>query len=257
MKPAITDLRKHAAQHGITLANPSNIAESAIQTILTLHENDLLQIKADFDDALRQTEAEAYRLYQTHEERYIVEVLELLVKAVIQSNPGINLDSFPQIFAENANLLDRFYLSLGQGRKARAGKAFEDFHNSLFSKLGYPFDSQRVINGKPDFILPSENHYRNDPMDCIIFTAKRTLRERWRQVVTEGARGRRFFIATIDEKITHVQLNEMLEHGITIVCPAAIKQTQYRLNANVLSFKEFFEDYLDPALVRWQRKGIV
>lgn len=41
--------------------------------------------------------------------------------------------------------------------------------------------------------------------DATIFTIKGTLRERWRQIVTEGTRGLGFFLATIDEGMKESQ----------------------------------------------------
>ncbi|PJA40973.1 hypothetical protein CO178_01230 [candidate division WWE3 bacterium CG_4_9_14_3_um_filter_34_6] len=107
------------------------------------------------------------------------------------------------------------------------------------------------------FLMPSEAHYKINPMDCIIFTAKRTIRERWRQIVTEGTRGLGFYLATIDDKVSRNQLEEMLNHRIYLVCPEEIRNLHYKNIPNILSFKEFFKDHLDPAMKRWKRKGII
>ena len=70
-------------------------------------------------------------------------------------------------------------MSIFQSRKSRAGKAFEYTIRELFSRLSYPFSEQVKIDGaKPDFVMPSENYFIRKPLDSIIFTAKRTLRER-------------------------------------------------------------------------------
>jgi hypothetical protein len=135
--------------------------------------------------------------------------------------------------------------------------SFESIHNALFKSLSYPFDEQIVINGKPDFLMPSAAHYRVNPMDCVIFTSKRTLRERWRQIVTEGTRGLGFYLATIDDAVTSVQLQEMLRHRIYIVCPERLKNKQYLEAVNVISFRQFFEDHLDPTMTRWRKNGVI
>lgn len=90
-------------------------------------------------------------------------------------------------------------------------------------------------------------------MDCIIFTAKRTLRERWRQIVTEGTRGLGFYLSTIDESISANQLDEMRNHRIYLVIPISIKEqvAQYRTAHNVITFEEFFRYHLDLAVTRW------
>src|SRR3990170_4283733 len=114
-------------------------------------------------------------------------------------------------------------------------------------QLNYPFDEQQVINGKPDFLMPSRRHYDRNLMDCIIFTAKRTLRERWRQIVTEGTRGLGFYLATIDEGISAPQLGEMLNHRIYIVVPENIKRkiASYNAAPNVITYEDFFRQHLD------------
>ncbi|MDO8302248.1 MAG: type II restriction endonuclease [Sedimentisphaerales bacterium] len=92
-------------------------------------------------------------------------------------------------------------------------------------------------------------------MDCIIFTAKRTIRERWRQIVTEGTRGLGFFLATIDTSISDKQLAEMKAHRIYLVVPRDIRMSgKYQEAENVLDFETFFLDHLDPAMARWRRK---
>jgi len=155
--------------------------------------------------------------------------------------------------------LDRFFLSLTQSRRTRAGSAFEIILRTLFKRLNYPFYEQQVINGKPDFLMPGKSHFDSNPMDCIIFTAKRTLRERWRQIVTEGTRGLGFYLSTIDESISTNQLDEMRNHRIYLVIPISIKEkvVQYRSAHNVITFEEFFRYHLDPAVTRWTERGII
>jgi len=188
---------------------------------------------------------EAYALYLSEEERSGERVLrEFFRKSKTRG-----------IFKK----LDRFFLSISQSRKTRAGKAFEEIIKALFRKCDYPFDEQRVINGKPDFLMPSEKHFRKNAPDCIIFTAKRTLRERWRQIATEGLRGLGFFLATIDGGISSKQAREMLTHRIYMVVPQSLKQgiSDYKKAANIITFEDFFTDHLDAAMRRWRRAGVI
>tara|TARA_Y100000590_G_scaffold466398_1_gene641639 strand:- start:49067 stop:49264 length:198 start_codon:yes stop_codon:yes gene_type:complete len=53
--------------------------------------------------------------------------------------------------------------------------------------LGFPLDGQVKVDGaKPDFVMPSSEYFDQNPIDCMLLTAKKTLRECWRQVVTEA-----------------------------------------------------------------------
>jgi len=105
---------------------------------------------------------------------------------------------------------------------------------------------------------PRRSTSRAHAADCIIFTAKRTVRERWRQIVTEGAQGAAFFLATLDKKVTKEQIGEMRKKKIYLVVPLETKATKvYRNEHNVISFEDFFADYLDPAVTRWKKHKIV
>ncbi|MBA7639723.1 hypothetical protein ES703_47383 [subsurface metagenome] len=159
--------------------------------------------------------------------------------------------------AGSFSLFDRFFLSLSQARKARAGKTFEKIIRELFRRLNYPFDEHQLINGRPDFLIPSREHFNRNPIDCIIFTVKRTIRERWRQIVTEGTRGLGFFLGTIDTNKSSNELDEMLKHRIYLVVPTNVlsENEQYEAAENVIDFESFFRDHLDPAMVRWHRQN--
>lgn len=84
-------------------------------------------------------------------------------------------------------------------------------------------------------------------------------RERWRQIVTEGTRGLGFFLATIDEGIASRDLKEMHTSRIRLVVPERVKgcRDDYKAAPNVITFENFFRDYLDPAMARWKNAGVL
>lgn len=86
---------------------------------------------------------------------------------------------------------------------------------------------------------------------------KRTLRERWRQIVTEGSRGLLFFLATLDDSQRPSALRQMQDERIYLVVLEGMKESipPYTTALNVISYEDFFEDYLDPAVERWKRSG--
>lgn len=252
----IENLVKFAKERNIKLENQEKIITEARDFIKAKYKYPLERIKDNFDALLEETEKEAYRRYLNYERIYGGKVFEIFIKELIKSGELNKLENTGKTLGKYFKLFDKFYLSLSQSRKARAGKGFEKIHNSLFKILNYPFDEQIVINGKPDFLMPSAKHYKENPMDCIIFTAKRTLRERWRQIVTEGTRGLGFYLATIDKKVSSKQLEEMLNHRIYLVCPESIKKKYYKDKVNVLSFRQFFKDHLDPKIKSWKRNKI-
>lgn len=253
----IENLIEFAEEKNIKLENQEKIVTEARDLIKEKYKYSLDEIKDNFDALLEETEKEAYRLYLEYEQKYGKKVFEIFINELVKSGELNKVEDTGNILGNYFKLFDKFYLSIAQSRKTRAGKGFEKIHNSLFKILNYPFDEQVVINGKPDFLMPSAKHYQKNPMDCIIFTAKRTLRERWRQIVTEGTRGLGFYLATIDEDITASQLKEMLDHRIYLVCPENIKNRCYPDKINVLSFRQFFKDHLDPKIESWKRNKII
>lgn len=132
-------------------------------------------------------------------------------------------ESVSELIIENFFILDRFFLSLTQSRRIRAGCASEVLIREFFRFLDYPFTSQPRIDGNPDFVLPSMEAYETDPLNTIIFTVKRSLRERWRQIVTEGAKGRGFFLGTIDRTVSAVDVRAMQRQKIFVVVPVDLK----------------------------------
>lgn len=253
----ITDLKLFAKDKGIVMPDQKTIAAEAAKVITGKFGRTKEKIKQNFDQLLHETEREIYSVYLKYQKKYGEDVINVFVDYLIKTGELKDLKQTGKVLGEHFELFDKFFLSLAQSRKARAGKSFENIHNALFKEFDYPFDEQCVINGKPDFIMPSYDHYMANAPDSIIFTAKRTLRERWRQIVTEGTRGLGFFLATIDEKISANQLAEAHKSRIFIVCPETIKKKYYPVAVNVLSFAQFFKDYLDPAMERWRRNNVI
>jgi hypothetical protein len=166
-------------------------------------------------------------------------------------------EKFAEVIGDYFYTLDKFFLSRTQSRRSRAGTAFEVVLEESFRRLQYPFESQPAIDGNPDFVFPSVSLYKKNAQDAIVFTAKRTLRERWRQIVTEGAKGLGFFLATIDEEVSEAQVKEIKGERIHMVVPSRLKKSvpQYTAAANVITFEDILEDHLDPKMTKWKRHG--
>jgi superfamily II DNA/RNA helicase len=202
-------------------------------------------IKKNFSALVHTTHDEIYRIYLEHERKRGEAVLASFIKG------ARNTPLFP--------VLNDFFLSLGNSRMSRAGSAFEEIIRGLFKRCNYPFEEKKLINGRPDFVMPSEKHFHTHAADCIIFTAKRTLRERWRQIVTEGSKSARFFLATMDARKRKAELGAMLDRNISLVISADLlsENPDYKKAPNVISFEDFFEDHLDPAVARWKKQHAI
>lgn len=234
-----------AKQLGQRIGSVEAIVRQAAALQLEQQNLTITELRQQFSSLVQLTEQKCYEVYLDRQNS----AGEEIVRAFIAEHPG------KPVF----EILDKFFLSIAQSRKSRAGKTFETTIRELFRRCGYPFQEQCIVNGKPDFLMPGEAHYRKHPTDCIIFTAKRTLRERWRQIATEGTRGKALFLATLDDTITESAIVEMLSNRIYLVVPGAMKagEPAYINAVNVLSFEEFFLDHLDPAMERWKRSGAI
>lgn len=246
----IRDLRDFGEESGVEpLKEQGEIFRAAIEKVKTKHRNFDQRILKDFDSLIQEIELTAKGLYFKEENRYVCDLLNAFLETGSDTK---------RLLLDNERLIAKLYLSLIQGRKNRAGKTLEKILILLFDALGYPHaDQVRIADGKPDFIMPSVEYYERNPLNCIIFTSKRKLRERWRQIVTEGMRGTGFFLGTIDEDISETELRQMLQNRIFVVCPRDIKQKCYPSVDNVLSYEQFFQQHLAPKMTIWKQEGIV
>jgi len=239
------------------MASPKEIVREGISRALGPNTDNSDYIKNNFSYLVTLSEQKAYEAYLDNQKQAWKRALDDYLKPMLlETDPKkIRADFLTNHFDE----LNSFFLSLSQSRKARGGRAFQYIIKDLLNRLEYPFTEESVINGKPDFLFPSEEYYRENPVDCIIFTVKRIVRERWRQIVTEGTRGLGFFLATIDDKVSDNQVHEMSANRIFLVVPQNLKSSieVYRDAPNVISFETFFEDYLDPAVKRWKRSELI
>lgn len=244
-----------ALKDAFHIAGANEICMLAIQDVLRDKDNDIDWIKLNFSSLVEDVQFRAYDIYLRKERPAAVRAFDTVLKPLIPENP--TKDDLIRLLSNYFWALDKFFLGLTQGRRPRAGKAFEYIIKYLFDKLEYPYTPQAIINGQPDFLLPNVEHFKENPMDCIIFTVKRTLRERWRQITTEGTHGHLFYLATIDENIGEKDLVEMLKNRIYLVVPTKIKEGKYSLFNNVISFEIFFKQHLDPSIERWKSNGII
>lgn len=111
-------------------------------------------------------------------------------------------------------------------RKSRAGKSLEHHLSAIFDEHGLLYQSQAITEGKkrPDFLFPSQDAYHdyNYPIERIVLlAAKRTCKDRWRQIINEAdrLRDRTKFLCTLQQGISSAQMDEMETEHIILVIP--------------------------------------
>ena len=139
-------------------------------------------------------------------------------------------------FAGDVDEFIQFSLSVHNRRKSRVGHAFENHLTELFQRHGLRFEkggASRVTENKskPDFLFPGFAEY-HDPQfptsRLFLLGAKTTCKERWRQVLAEGERLKRKYLATLEPGISRTHTDEMLAHGLQLVVPLPIHATYSR-----------------------------
>ncbi|MDA9757206.1 type II restriction endonuclease [Acidimicrobiaceae bacterium] len=129
--------------------------------------------------------------------------------------------------------------SLTQSYKSRSGKSFEYILQFLFDKIGYEYTAQnKNIEGKPDFLFPSIKEYIDNPSKCLIIGAKTKVRERYKQIVTEGNKDVAHFCFTLGEDLQPKKIQNGKALGLTFVVPKNIKEENNKED-NLYSFEEF------------------
>lgn len=115
-------------------------------------------------------------------------------------------------------------------RKCRAGKSLELHLAEIFNAFNLKYETQAKTEGnkKPDFLFPGRTVYMNSNCSedkLIMLAAKRTCKDRWRQILNEADRIKTKHLFTLQEAISANQLSEMYKSGICLVVP------KYNLNS--------------------------
>ena len=150
---------------------------------------------------------------------------------------------------ENGEIdVDRFVslsLSVLNRRKARAGKCLENHLTAIFKANSVRFTAQcnTELKKTPDFIFPGHKEYADPTFDAALLTmlgAKTTLKERWRQVLSEAALIPKKHLFTMDSGISSDQIQEMLASDLSLVLTESIRGTYSAADqANMLSLSDF------------------
>ncbi|MFN7092407.1 MAG: type II restriction endonuclease [Allorhizobium sp.] len=123
-----------------------------------------------------------------------------------------------------------FSLSVQNRRKARAGQALENHLEAVFHAHGirYARGAQTENRNKPDFLFPGAADYANPAFPEARLTmlgAKSTLKDRWRQVLSEARRIDQKHLLTLEPSISENQTDEMRAKSLQLVIPRKLHET--------------------------------
>ena len=144
------------------------------------------------------------------------------------------------------------FLSISQSRKQRGGKDFEYQIQRLLELAQIPHEVQ-PRRERADFILPSSDLLQRDRPKAVLLSAKRTLRERWQEVVDELQRVGcpNTYLATTDESFTQNVVGEIGKRNIYLVVWDEVKQRKFAGVAAVVGYSKFIADLTGHFLPQW------
>lgn len=136
-----------------------------------------------------------------------------------QSMDGADVDGFLS-----------FSLSVQNRRKSRAGQALEHHLQAIFTAhaIRHARGAETENKNKPDFLFPGQGEYRDPSFPASRLTmlgAKSTLKDRWRQVLSEAERIDAKHLLTLEPGISENQTTEMQAKNLQLIVPRGLHAT--------------------------------
>ena len=228
------------------------VAEALAEIGLTSEDFTPDVVRQNFNSLLRAAFTTTLEVLERYEKqaygRLMIEKLLELKQEDIAEVSARTFDcnsSEEKLQEEMAFLFDRWYehlrqmfLSISQSRKARGGKDFELQIGALLDLIEVPFQKKKRTH-RVDFMIPSDDAFEKNRSRALIVSAKRTLRERWREVVEElySMRAPNVYLATADEDVAESHVKAVCrDYNIHLVVWDELKATKYAGENLVISY---------------------
>jgi hypothetical protein len=169
----------------------------------------------DADGALVAWMDREEQLFRRLERRIVAE----RISSGFQATDGADVDGFLN-----------FSLSVQNRRKSRAGSALENHLEAVFTDHGIAYVRGALTENrnKPDFLFPGQSEYRDLAFPSERLTmlgSKSTLKDRWRQVLSEAERIQDKHLLTLEPGISENQTDEMQTKHLQLVIPRSIQSS--------------------------------
>lgn len=154
----------------------------------------------------------------------------------------IQIDCIGDILEALSPDLWHIFLSRSQSRKARGGADFQHQIAKLLKLADVPFE-QEEKKYRLDFMIPSSDAFKKDKTRTILLSAKRTLRERWREVVEElyNTRSPNVYLATaeLSEDLSQKTIDQIKRYNVHLLVWDEVKLIKFGNEPMVLGFSDF------------------
>jgi len=168
---------------------------------------------------------------------------EILFRTLEKHLLGEKLQKLTQKGIEDPEPFIKLVQSTLQRRKSRAGSAFENHLEQVFTDHGITYTRTGITESrlKPDFIFPSITKYHDPSFPSGRLTmlgVKTTCKDRWRQILNEAARIDYKHLITMEPSISESQTDEMKGERVQLVLPQELHSTytatqqQWLMNVN-------------------------
>ncbi len=229
------DIEEPEADKLDTLIEPFGLKFPTTQEFSKLARSSLSHISAnDNPDAVLMAWVEQEEMLFRRLERRIV--AERLRAGFIADDNVADVDGFLS-----------FSLSVQNRRKSRAGQSLENHLEQLFLARKIRFSRGKITenNNKPDFLFPGQAEYQNAnfaPEKLTMLASKSTLKDRWRQVLSEAVRISEKHLLTLEPRISENQTDEMKAKRLQLVLPERLHETYSdKQKSWLMNLQEFIE----------------
>jgi hypothetical protein len=217
-----------------TIPEADSILEEAIKS-LNLDKIPTGEISKNFGQLLKDVESVASKIYKEYERRAFEKLVELWtdnrrewISKILEERGGEGIKS---ILREFVNPLREMEFRAAQMRKARAGITFQHAVKVLLKLAGIPceepHEETKEILKRIDLVSPDAETAKEAPDKAIFIATKRTLKERWKQVVPEQMKGTRLYLVTLNGELSESKANEIGKAGMIIYVIDELKEKSH------------------------------
>ena len=132
--------------------------------------------------------------------------------------------------------------SLSNQRMKRAGVAMEGIMAFILGRCDIEYQRGQPRTGRADFICPSLNAFDNYPEYAVILEFKRTLRERWKEVLDELAKTSTVWLVTLDRGLTRGTVESIGDSNITLYARQSVYEALPRDHKHLRSIRTLLAD---------------
>jgi len=207
-------------------------------------------IENNFCDCVVSLESIAFKVFQEYEEKTFRKLVELwfennkmkidreiekLLKSKMMQGERLK-DLLQEIVTDIFPYLQYLEKSTGNMRKARGGRTFELIIKHLLEEIRVSCEKPSTKEDRRrfknvDLLVPDIETARSKPDQAIFISAKRTLRERWKQSVPEMQLGY-VYLLTIDDNISASKAKDMGREHLIAYVKDELKDKDHLKNAN-------------------------